>query len=316
MLIALIDDGINAVPYPEINLKYDLTVEDNGTIKERIASETILTDHGTTCARIIAKYAPSAEFCSLRIFHKEKLRTSCDQFVSALEWCLNSRIPLIHMSVGSSLLSDYQKIRPIVARILSQHQILVAAHSNNASYSIPACLGGVIGVTADSQLINDEYKVLFSTSGQATIQASSNHKLLSSSGTQITTQISNSFAAPTITANVHNLLSGHVPLSMYTIQILKKLSNCDINPQYKSPDFLDNAIVYNPFGYPINKARFFFAPLRKSQTCWINLVNAILFIWRHKRCLSPIQFGQICKPKSTFMKTFYMEDAIIFPKVR
>lgn len=265
MLIALIDDGINAVPYPEVNLKYDLTVEDNGTIKERTASDTILTDHGTTCARIIAKYAPGAEFCSLRIFHKEKLRTSCGQFVAALEWCLNSRIPIIHMSVGSSLLSDYQKIRPIVARILRQHQILVAAHSNIASYSIPACLGGVISVIADSQLTNDEYEVLFSTSGLVTIKASSNHKLISSSGNQITTQITNSYAAPTITARVHNLLSSLDRFSLSSIQVFKLLSNSDLNPQYINPDYLDNAIVLNPYGYPINKARFFFRTAHNDQ---------------------------------------------------
>jgi hypothetical protein len=55
MLIALIDDGINVAVFPELNLRYDLSVEIDGTIKDRHASETIITEHGTTCARIIAK---------------------------------------------------------------------------------------------------------------------------------------------------------------------------------------------------------------------------------------------------------------------
>jgi hypothetical protein len=269
MLIALIDDGINATIYPELNLKYDLTVEDDGTITERDASETILTDHGTTCARIIAKYAPDAEFCSLRIFHKEKLRTSCEQLIAALEWCLNGRVPIIHMSLGSSLLSDYQQIRPIVARILRQHQVLIAAHSNNASYSIPACLSGVLGVTTSAQLTNDEYRILFSASGQPTIQASSNHRLLSLSGYEITTQITNSYAAPTITAKVHNLLSNNDPLSISSIQVFKLLSNCDIYPKYINPDFIENAVVYNPHGYPISKGHFFFSTVHVEPGAFI-----------------------------------------------
>jgi len=265
MLIALIDDGINAAIYPELKLRYDLSVEIDGTIKERHASETIITEHGTTCARIIAKYAPAAEFCSLRIFHQEKLRTSCTQLIAALKWCLNTRIPLIHMSVGSSLLSDYQKIRSITAKILHQRQVLVAARSNNQPYSIPACLSGVLGVSADAYLIDDDYEIMFSGSGQPVIQASSRHKLFSLAAGEKTTQITNSYAAPTITAKVHNLLSHFEPFSISPLQVFRLLSNREVNPQYISPDFIENAIIYNPYGYLLKKSHFFFTELQEES---------------------------------------------------
>lgn len=265
MLIALIDDGINVAVFPELNLRYDLSVEIDGTIKDRHASETIITEHGTTCARIIAKYAPDAEFCSLRIFHQEKLRTSCTQLIAALKWCLNARIPLIHMSVGSSLLSDYQKIRSITAKILHQRQVLVAARSNNQPYSIPACLSGVLGVLADDRFIDDEYKIVFSDSGQPTIHASSRHKLFSLATGEKITQITNSYAAPTVTARVHNLLSDIEPFSISPLQVFRKLSQSEVNPQYISPDFIENAIIYNPYGYPLNKSHFFFTDIQEES---------------------------------------------------
>jgi hypothetical protein len=54
MLIALIDDGIENRLYPEIHLKHDMSVEDDD-VKLRDPDDRILTDHGTTCARIITK---------------------------------------------------------------------------------------------------------------------------------------------------------------------------------------------------------------------------------------------------------------------
>ena len=138
MLIALIDDGIETSLYPNIRVKYDLSVGEDCIVRNRDAEERIITDHGTTCARTIAKYAPHAEFCSLRIFHKQELRASCAQLVAAMEWCLVARIPIVHMSLGSSQPSDYKKIRSIVARMIQQRQIIVAACSNSEVYSVPA----------------------------------------------------------------------------------------------------------------------------------------------------------------------------------
>lgn len=329
MLIALIDDGINITVFPELNLRYDLSVEVDGTIKERHTSESIMTEHGTTCARIIAKYAPDAEFCSLRIFHNEKLRTSCTQLVAALKWCLNVRIPLIHMSVGSSLLSDYQKIRSITAKILHQRQVLVAARSNNQPYSIPACLSGVLGVLADDRYIDDEYKIVFSDSGQPTIQASSWHKLFSLAAGETTTQITNSYAAPTVTAKVHNLLSNIEPFSISPLQVFRMLSNSEVNPQYISPDFIENAIIYNPYGYPLNKSHFFFTDIQEESKPSIKSrrydivylapprVRSFDPIWfdlqGNKHLCENILFGGKTQPSTLQMQSenfFWSEDAV------
>lgn len=259
MLIALIDDGVDVSIYPNLNIKFDLSVNKSGDIGNRNSADIILTDHGTTCARIIKKYAPEAEFCSLRIFHEPKLRASRDQLVASLEWCLDARIPIIHLSVGSSLLSDYYSIRSIVAKLLRQQQVIIAAQSNNSLYSIPASLGGVFRVIADKSLVDDEYKVSCDRIKVPALFASSSHRLVSPlSDCETITQNTNSYAAPTITAHVHNILQEYKPFSKSIGQIYKLLFGEGTVPQITKPDFIENAIIFNPSKFPVLKQHLFF----------------------------------------------------------
>lgn len=230
MLIALIDDGIDYNSYPEIHLKHDLLVEDDN-VKLRNSTDRILTSHGTTCARIIAKYAPSVEFCSLRIFHKEKLISSCSKLITALKWCVNSRIPIIHMSIGSSYMSDYTKMRPLIVKMLHQNQVVVAAYSNSQAYSsVPACIRGVFGVVADSNLENNLYYFSNKRSERYEVYASSHHILISLSGKVTITQNTNSYAAPTLTSHIHNLLNNYELLSLTVSQVYKLLLKTNTAP--------------------------------------------------------------------------------------
>ena len=272
MLIALIDDGIDvSVIDSDLLLKHDLTVEEGGKIRERRMDEPILTDHGTTCASIILKYAPQAQFASLRIFHEETLEANCNMLVSALEWCLHNDIPIVHMSVGSSHLSDYSEIRRVVSKMLQKHQMIISAHSNKDSYSIPACLAGVFGVMADEKMVEDEYSF-----GQDSnyplgleLKASSRHELSWYSGYTFTTQITNSYAAPTITAIICNMLQEAENFFMSIPHVLRelrrKVGEGDICSHFPKPDFMAEALLFNPYGYPILKHRLFFDILEEDK---------------------------------------------------
>jgi len=266
MLIALIDGGIDTSIYPNIKLKSELSVGLDGKVENSDPSEKILTDHGTTCASIITKYAPEAEFYSLRIFHKPRLRTSCEQLIAALEWCLNARIPIIHLSGGTSLLSDYRPIRSVVAKLLHQRQIIVAAHGNNSHYSIPACLSGVLGVSADEDLANDEYKITHTSSNHPAILASSRHTLILPSGCEIITPVTNSYAAPAIMARVHNILSQYEPFSISVLELYELLFERTGFPYLPKPDFIENAVIYNPCGHPVLKHHLFFSCIGEYRT--------------------------------------------------
>lgn len=264
MLVALIDDGINTSVCPDIRVKYDLSVGADCVIGNRAANDRIITDHGTTCARIIAKYAPNAEFCSLRIFHREKLRASCGQLATAMEWCLAAKIPILHMSLGTSQASDFKQIRSIAARMIQQRQIIVAACSNSANFSVPARFNGVLGVVADKGLVDDEFAVSSSElPDYGLIRASSRHKLTLPSGHEFTTQITNSYAAPTVTAAVHKILEQNGAFSLSAAQINTELAKDKGSVTFSRPDFIEDAIILNPRGVPVLKQHFFFNCLKE-----------------------------------------------------
>lgn len=248
MLIALIDDGIVPEACGDLRLEYDLIVEADGVIRLRRAKEPVLTNHGTTCAQIIHKYAPDAQLCSLGIFQDPKCKTSVGKLTAALDWCRGKRILMIHMSIGTTWLCDDPPIQSIVLRILQQGQIIVAAHSNQPQrYTVPACYSGVLGVAADPELQGQSFRVAdaFDLCG-VQIFASSRHDLSEYPGGCKETIVSNSYAAPVITARVHKLLQQAVSQYMSTSALYRKLADRTISISRLRPDFLTSAIVFDP----------------------------------------------------------------------
>jgi len=249
VIIALLDDGIDVRQCPGFSIKYDLIVEKEGTIRPRRAGEAVVTHHGTTCAQIIHNYAPEAEFCSLGIFCKPELTTGLSQLLAALKWCLKMRIPLIHMSVGSTQICDDAPLRKIVAQILRQGQIIVAAHSNRRSrYTMPACYSGVLGVSADEDLTGPQFYVKDPLPDDVRIFASAKHDLSQYPGnsSSVTAPVSNSYAAPTITAEVHNILTRFNGQAISIPALIRRLAGRTVSALSMCPDFLEDVIVYDP----------------------------------------------------------------------
>ena len=244
MLIALLDDGIDLRRCPDIRLREDLSVQPDGTIRPRRAEEIIRTSHGTTCAQIIHSYAPEAEFCSLAIFLQPKLRTSPTQLLAALDWCLEKKIPLVHMSAGTTQLCDQEPIRRQIAKMIQQGQTIVAARSNDAGrYTVPACCAGVLGVAADPELTGDQFYVLDAIPDDVQIFASSRHDLSAYPWGKAETVVSNSYAAPTVTAKIHEVLSNgwkSIP------ELYRALAKGTVSMARMRPDFLSSALVFDP----------------------------------------------------------------------
>lgn len=199
MKIAVIDGGIDKRLLSRSHLLNDMIVGQEGSVYAR-TTETVTTEHGTICAKIIEKYADEPpEFYSLSVFDNEEMTTSCDVLVSALRWCHVHKVPLVHMSIGSRCAADFGKITAEINKLIAAGQIVVAAISNVGQYTVPAQLGGVIGVMADERLTGFKWRI----DGNPYVHASSRHYL--DIRTEAT-QLANSYAAPTVTAAVSNLL--------------------------------------------------------------------------------------------------------------
>jgi len=101
-------------------------------------------DHGTACAGLIHQVAPGAELHSVCVLdlNPERLR---DRLVAALEWACRANWDVVNVSLGCRE-SDPQ-LEDVVARMLDQGQILVAAKDNRPSgMGYPAALDGVLCV--------------------------------------------------------------------------------------------------------------------------------------------------------------------------
>lgn len=259
MMVAVIDDGINASVFGKLDVKHDLTVMPDGSISNRTSTDYITTTHGTICAGIISKYAPHTKFCSIRIFHNEILTSTLTQLVAALEWCVEYNVPIIHMSVGTTQPSDFGAVKKIFARLFQNNQVVIAACNNTMQFTLPADLYGVFGVVADKELVGDNY--YFSSNAHlecGRIHASSKHVINTLNNTSYFTPVSNSFAAPTVTAVISNLLENVDEKFLPIPRIVQKLANREDYVWFARPDFLNNVAVINPDGRPMLKQHFFF----------------------------------------------------------
>jgi Subtilase family len=102
--------------------------------------------HGTAVMAAIQEKAPDAEYFAVRVFDRE-LRTNIDSLIGALEWCVDHRMDIVNLSLGTS--KHAERFEPFVQRV-----ILVSAAG-----MFPGDLPGVIRVAPDPQMARDQYRV-------------------------------------------------------------------------------------------------------------------------------------------------------------
>lgn len=197
--VAVIDSGIieNAFDYPSeihhIELKKLRQVFKN-------REKDSLRSHGSVVSAILTKYAPNIVIYSVRIFYGDSLSTDCGTLVRALTWCYRHRIPLINLSLGTTEERDFTKVERIVSKMTAQGQIIVSAYHTNGSVTMPASHPDVIGVRTSSELVEASFFSAFSDRKRDFV-ASSQHTLVAAYGQiPFITELSSSYAVPTITA--------------------------------------------------------------------------------------------------------------------
>ncbi len=81
----------------------------------------------------------------------DEKKASIEDLVVALNFCIQERVEIINLSIGTTRLSDYQKIYPMIQRVIANNIVVVAAQSNQNRITVPACLPNVIGVISSTQ---------------------------------------------------------------------------------------------------------------------------------------------------------------------
>lgn len=257
--IVVIDDGVDASRLScRERLVEDLIVdEETKVVRERTVKDELFTQHGTICAKIIEKYAGEAEFISLCIFDDRRLKTDCEKLLVAMEWCLKSNVKLIHMSVGTRLLADYGVLQNVTSRLIQQGKMIIAAGNNTGTYTMPACLGGVLGVVADKALKEFDFRYCDIGNG-IQIAASGAHSFLKADGISDRTIPANSYAAPTVTAAICRVLERDRGDGISIPNIFSLILR-DSRYLAVRPDFVRDAVMINLSENSLLKEHFFFS---------------------------------------------------------
>ncbi len=150
--IAVIDSGVNAA-HPHIaGVAGGVSIGDVNTED----SYNDFLGHGTAVMAAIKEKAPDADYFAVQVFHKS-LRTSIDYLVRAIEWCLDNRMDVINLSLGTTNAAHAMRFLPLIARAAECGAVLVAARDADGVPALPGSLSGVIGVSLDWDCPRESY---------------------------------------------------------------------------------------------------------------------------------------------------------------
>lgn len=225
--MAILDDGVHPLA---CRLAGNVRIGDDLSVAVLEEQDVSFHSHGSVCARIVQNYAGLAkvDVFSMQILQEDTLRGNVARLLKALEMCVSMDIRLVHLSVGTYAYEDFAKLEEAVQRLLGSGSILVAAAGNRGTVTYPAYLPGVIGVKYHPELTDDEYIYCYDSLTRIHFQASSNHKLVLD-GQEEETPISNSYAAPLVTAKILSYLKADAYLD--NKQVLRLLAENAGNQQ-------------------------------------------------------------------------------------
>jgi len=165
--VAVIDSGVHAA-HPHI-----AGVAGGVTIGPDQLEENSYVDilgHGTAVMAAIKEKAPAADYFAVRVF-QSALRTNVDVLLRAIEWCIDRRIDVINLSLGTVNPNHAERFASLVARAGEHGVILVSAHDVDGIPALPGSLPEVIGVGLDWDWPRESYSSKRSPDG-ATFAAS------------------------------------------------------------------------------------------------------------------------------------------------
>lgn len=202
--MAVLDDGVHPQACP---LAGSFLIDDNLKVIALKESNVSLYSHGSMCARIVERYTKldDVELFSIQILQGDTWRGNVGRLLEAFKLCVSLDVHLIHLSVGTYVYEDFAKLEKVVSWLLDSGRLLVAAAGNRGTVTYPAYLPGVIGVKCHPRLVDNEYIYCYDSFTRIHFQASARHRLMVE-GQEMDTPVSNSYAAPLVTAKVLSYL--------------------------------------------------------------------------------------------------------------
>lgn len=211
--IAVVDNGVR--PYfLRGNLKHQIQLNDKEESCNSENDEKFLFLHGTLCALIIEKFMPGCAISSVQILD-ENGHGGIKKLRLAFEWCLENKIDIVNLSLGTTNFRDKEVLQQIVNDYARKGLIIIAAVSNHYVTTYPASFSNVLGVAVKSK--EKTVDECINHLGIDAVVYSKYHVFLGEQ--ELVMPNSNSFAAPYISVLVGRILQKN---RSYTISEIKK----------------------------------------------------------------------------------------------
>lgn len=144
--VAAIDSGVNP-NHPHIGrVSGGVAVAPDGRVEPDVFSD--LLGHGTAVMAAIQEKAPDAAYYAVRVFERE-LRTTARALLGGLDWCIENRMDVVNLSLGTVNPECAVLFEDAVRRAAAAGVSIVAARAAEGSPCYPGCLPGVVGVDVD-----------------------------------------------------------------------------------------------------------------------------------------------------------------------
>jgi len=115
--------------------------------------------HGTAVCALMQAMAPEAEVFSVKVFDR-RLATTASTVVRAIEWCLEHRMDIVNLSLGTANPEHRSQFEVAADRVRAAGAVLVSAYDVNGTLMLPGSLRGVIGVVEDTKCERPKVRVL------------------------------------------------------------------------------------------------------------------------------------------------------------
>lgn len=224
--------------------------------------------HGTICAMIIEDNFPESTLYSLRILNEDGIG-KVDKLKIALDWCYENNIFLVNLSLGMTYFHDKAVTRDIINHYANRGIVIVAASANSGYKTYPASFSNVIGVVAGKVVeVNTDLQKQIGID----FVALSDHEI-EIEGNSFRLGISNSYAAPYVTAMVGNLLKKESNNDICSIR-RKLLPEIEMTTFLYYPDWIETAWVSERCGQ--SEGRYYFKEVKGELDACISMIDTIV----------------------------------------
>lgn len=216
--IAVIDSGIDA-NHPDLQGKITASVEAHAENKRVIFHTSETGDsagHGTSCAGIIAKIAPDAEFTSIKVLGAGGIGDG-QAFLAGLEYAIKKRIRLINLSLGTTKPHFFAPLHDLLDRAYQAGCIVVAAANNLPQPSFPSVFSSsLISVSKSTETDPFNFGFKYGEIIELTAPGVNVRTAWLNGGYKSLT--GNSFACPHIVGIIALLLEAHPELTPFQVK--------------------------------------------------------------------------------------------------